>query len=86
MNAWEANPAAAAGRHLIDLETAGELDLVLDRRTIAGYRERLRTVQEGLRLACNRVHARFVTLIAERGFASLCRQELCTAGLLVPAA
>lgn len=84
LNAWEADPSTGEGRRLVDVETAAELDLMLDRKTIARYIERLERVKEGLRRGCRRLHARFVTLVAERGLRSLCRNELCTAGLLVP--
>jgi uncharacterized protein (DUF58 family) len=86
LNAWEAAPSPSEGRRLIDVETAGEVDLLLDRKTVAGYRERLGRVQEGLRRSCRRAHGRFVTLIADQGLQSLCRNDLCAAGLLVPAA
>jgi uncharacterized protein (DUF58 family) len=85
LNSWEAEPDVGEGRRLIDVETAGEVDLMLDRKTVARYRERLARLQDGLRRSCRRAQARCVTLIAERGLASLCRNELCTAGLLVPA-
>jgi uncharacterized protein (DUF58 family) len=86
LNAWEADPSPSEGRRLIDVETAGQIDLILDRKTVASYRERLGRLQEGLRRGCRRVHGRFVPLIADRGLSSLCRQDLCAAGLLVPAA
>jgi uncharacterized protein (DUF58 family) len=85
LNAWEADPSPSEGRRLIDVETQGAVDLLLDRKTIAGYRERLGRVQEGLRRSCRWAHGRFVTLVADRGLPSLCRDDLCAAGLLVPA-
>jgi uncharacterized protein (DUF58 family) len=86
LNAWEADPSPSEGRRLIDVETQGSVDLLLDRKTIAGYRDRLARVQEGLRRSCRWAHGRFVTLVANRGLPSLCRDDLCAAGLLVPAA
>ncbi len=85
LNAWEAAPGVSDGRRLIDVETADEVDLTLDWKTVAAYRERLGRLQDELRRSCRRAHARFHTLIAERGLAALCRDELCAAGLLVPA-
>jgi uncharacterized protein (DUF58 family) len=85
LNAWEADPSPSEGRRLIDVETQGSVDLLLDRKTVAGYRERLARVQEGLRRSSRWAHARFVTLIADRGVLSLCRNDLSQAGLLVPA-
>jgi uncharacterized protein (DUF58 family) len=84
LNAWENAPQAADGRRLVDVESGGQLDLLLDRRTVDAYRGRLERLKEGLRRSCRRVHARFVMLVAERGLPALCREELCAAGLLVP--
>jgi hypothetical protein len=86
LNEWEADPSPSEGRRLIDVETQGAVDLLLDRKTVAGYRERLARLQEGLGRSCRCAHGRFVTLIADRGLPSLCRTDLCAAGLLVPAA
>jgi uncharacterized protein (DUF58 family) len=85
LNAWEADPSPSEGRRLIDVETQGSVDLLLDRKTVADYRERLARAQEGLRRTCRWAHGRFVTLIADRGLLSLCRNDLSQAGLLVPA-
>jgi hypothetical protein len=84
LNEWEANPSPSEGRRLIDVETQGAVDLLLDRKTVAGYRERLSRLQEGLGRSCRCAHGRFVTLIADRGLPLLCRADLCAAGLLVP--
>ncbi|HXY36881.1 MAG TPA: DUF58 domain-containing protein [Planctomycetaceae bacterium] len=86
LNAWEADPPASEGRRLIDVETQGTVDLLLDRKTVSSYRERLSRVQEELGRSCRCAHGRFVTLIADRGLPALCRSDLCSAGLLVPAA
>ncbi len=86
LNEWEADPSPSEGRRLIDVETQGSVDLLLDRKTVAAYRERLGRVQEGLRRGCRAAHGRFVTLVADRGLPSLCRNDLTQAGLLVPAA
>lgn len=85
LNAWEADPSPLGGRRLVDLETGGEADLVIDRKTIAGYVERLRRLQEELARNCRRAHAPFVTLIADRGLTTLCREDLCAAEVLRPA-
>jgi uncharacterized protein (DUF58 family) len=86
LNAWEADPSPSEGRRLIDVETQGAIDLLLDRKTVAGYRERLARVQEGLRRSCRCAHGHFVTLVADRGLPALCCNDLCAAGLLIPAA
>ena len=82
LTAWEAHPTPLGGRRLVDVESGGQSDLLIDQRAIAGYRERLARVQEELGRECRRVHARFVALVAEHGLARLCREELCAAGLL----
>ncbi|MBA3312139.1 MAG: DUF58 domain-containing protein [Planctomycetota bacterium] len=83
--AFEADPLPLGGRKLIDAETGDESNLVLDRRTIAAYRERLTTLQQGLSRQCRRFHATFVTVVADRGLEAVCREELCAAELLRPA-
>lgn len=80
--AWEADPTPLGGRRLIDAETAGEIDLYLDRKAIEGYRQRLGSLQQELARNGRRVHAPFVTLIADRGLPALCRDDLCAAGIL----
>ncbi len=82
---WEANPTPLGGRRMIDLESSQQSDLLLDRKTIAAYVERLRRLQESLARACRRSHAAWASLVAERGLATLCRDELCATGMLQPA-
>ncbi|HTI50977.1 MAG TPA: DUF58 domain-containing protein, partial [Planctomycetaceae bacterium] len=40
LTAWEANPSAAGGRRMIDIETGLETEVVIDRRAIEGYLSR----------------------------------------------
>ena len=82
LDSFEADPTPLGGRRLIDIETTGEADLLIDRKTIAGYLERLGRLQEELARNCRRVHAPFVSCIANHGLPALCREELCTAGIL----
>lgn len=82
LSAWEAQPAALGGRRLVDIETAAATDIVLDRKAIAGYLSRLGVLQEELLKNCRRAHATFLTLVADRGLESLCRNELSAAGML----
>ncbi len=82
LSSFEADPKPLGGRRLIDIETTSEADLLIDRKTVAGYLERLGRLQESLARNCRRVHAPFVTLVADRGLPTLCRDELCAAGLL----
>lgn len=83
--AFEADPSPFGGRKLVDVETGDETDLVLDRRTIAAYKDRLASLQQGLARPCRRFHATFVTVVADRGLESVCRQDLCAAEILRPA-
>lgn len=82
LNAWEAQPAALGGRRMVDIETAAEADIIFDRKAVAGYQRRLEMLQDELRTNCRRMHGTFLTLVAERGLDSICREELCSSGLL----
>ena len=82
LNAWEADPSPLGGRRLVDIESQAELDLLITRKTIADYVARLRSLQESLALECRRAHATFVTLVADRGLQTLCREDLCGVGIL----
>lgn len=82
LSGWEANPTPVGGRRLVDVESAAESDLILDRKTIAGYQRRLQQLQEELVRNCRRVHATFVPLIADKGLQALCREDLCAAEIL----
>jgi len=84
LNEWEADPTPIGGRRLVDVETAAETDLLLDRNTVSQYRGRLGRVQEELAQACRRAHGRFAKLVADRGLTALCRSELCAADMLRP--
>jgi hypothetical protein len=82
LTAWEADPTEMGGRRLIDIEGGAETDMLINRKAIAAYSERLGRLQAELSRACRRVHAPFVTLIAEHGLRALCRENLCAAGIL----
>ncbi len=82
LTAWEADPQPLGGRRLVDAETAAEADLLIERKTIEGYRRRLGQLQTELSRSCRRVHATFVSLIADKGLDALCREELCAADVL----
>jgi len=82
LNKWEAEPTVLGGRRMIDIETGGESEILLDRSAIAAYQQRLTMLQEELLRNCRRVHASFAILVAEKGLAELCRDELCAAGML----
>lgn len=82
LGAWEADPAELGGRRMIDIEAGGHTDLLVNKKVIAAYKQRLARMQEGLARGCRRVHARHVVLIADRGLAALCRDELCVSEML----
>lgn len=82
LSAWEADPTELGGRRQIDIEGGSQTDLLINRKAVGAYKERLTRLQEELARACRRVHGRFVVLIAERGLEPLCREELCAAEML----
>jgi uncharacterized protein (DUF58 family) len=82
LSAWEADPTELGGRKLLDIESALEADLIVNRKAIAAYKERLSRLQAGLIRECRRAHAPLAVLIADRGLPTLCREDLCSAGML----
>ena len=82
LGSWEADPVMSGGARLTDIETGRELDLVLNRKVVAEYKGRLQRLQEDLALQARRCHATFVPIIADRGLASVCREDLCRSGVL----
>jgi uncharacterized protein (DUF58 family) len=80
----EAEPAAAGGRRLIDVEDRGEIDLVLDDATVREYRARFGRLRLGLSRAARRTGARFVHVIAGTPVRDVAR-SLAAAGVLDPA-
>lgn len=82
--AWESKPEVTGGRRLIDVESSEHADLLLSSRAIETYRQRLHRLQEGLLQASRRVHASFLTVIAEHGLESICRNDLSSVEILRP--
>lgn len=82
LSAWEDQPTPLGGRRMVDAETAGEHDIVIDSRAIATYTERLTRLRSELLRNCRRVHALFATVIADRGLREVCGDDLCAAGML----
>ena len=85
LSRFEADPSMLGGRRLVDVESLGEADIILNQPTIAEYKRRLAGLQNVLTESCRRVHARFLTLIADDGLPAICRDSLCGAGLIEPA-
>ncbi len=81
---WEVKPEAMGGRRLIDVESSEHADLLLAPQAIKTYRERLHRLQEGLLQASRRAHASFITVIADRGLESVCRDDLTGVEILRP--
>ncbi|MFN0198803.1 MAG: DUF58 domain-containing protein [Planctomycetaceae bacterium] len=82
LNQWEADPTPLGGRRLIDAETRSECNMLVDRRRIAAYRQKLELLQSELARESRRIHAVFATLISDRGLPRLCREDLSYAGIL----
>jgi len=82
LNRFEQDPTALGGRRLVDVETGGETDMIINADRVRQYKERLHRLQTSLARASRRVHAPFVTLVAERGLSELCQTDLCQTGML----
>ena len=82
LNRFEHDPSALGGRRLVDVESGGEADMIINQERIEQYKERLHRLQTSIARAARRVHAPFVTLIAEQGLTDLCHTELCQVGIL----
>lgn len=82
LGSWEADPVAAGGTRLIDIESRHETDVYLNRQTIADYKQRLQGLQKEISLHCQRHHAVSVTLIADQGLPAVCREELSRVEIL----
>jgi hypothetical protein len=81
LNAWEAQPTQLGGRRLIAVESFGEVDLFLDPKPDIWS---VGPAARGLSRCCH-ANATFVSLVADRGLAALCREDLSVAGVLRPA-
>lgn len=79
----EAEPEVEGGRRLVDVEGRGELDVTIDARTVAEYRERFNRLRQGLSRAARRAGAIFVHVIAGSTPRQVAR-VLAGAGILEP--
>jgi len=84
LSGWEAAPAFAGGRRLMDVETGAESDVVLTPATVAEYKKRLSALQDELHTICRRHNSRFLVATADEGLHQICRNTLCPAGLIAP--
>ena len=60
----EAEPDVEGGRRLVDVEGAGEIDLVIDEAAVRDYRARFSRLRVGLSKAARRVGAPFAHVVA----------------------
>jgi uncharacterized protein (DUF58 family) len=81
----DADPAAGGALRMVDAETDAFVDLVVDDRCVRLYRDRLRRLTDAFEEETRRLAGRFVTLHAARGLETICREELCRSGVIVPA-
>ena len=80
----EAEPRAAGGRRLIDVEDRGAIDMVVDEAAVRDYRARFGRLRLGLSRAARRSGARFIHLVAGPPVRDVARR-LAAAGVLDPA-
>lgn len=85
LSAFDADPPAGQALRLVDAETQSARDLVLDERTVAGYRARLERWTAGLAGEARRVGGRMASLVASAGIEDATRGTLCAQGVLEPA-
>ena len=79
----EAEPCVEGGRRLIDVEGRGELDMVIDEKTIRDYRARFNRLRLGLSVAARRAGAQFAYITAGTPMRQVAR-ALASAGVLEP--
>lgn len=81
----DAAPVAGEALRLRDAESGETLDLVVDERAVALYRERLARLTDALATECRRAGATFATLVAgDEQLDAACREVLLPMGLLAP--
>jgi len=79
------DPPVGVALRLTDAEDETTRDLVLDRRTVQRYRERLARLENDLESECRRAGARFAAVDARTPLSDLCRDRLAPAGILAVA-
>ncbi len=82
LSRWEEDPWEMGGRRLRDLERHWETDIVINRKTIEEYKQRLGRLRQSLTRECRRMHALFVPTVADHGLKTVCSENLCPAGIL----
>lgn len=84
LDPWEADPGAEGETTLIDTESEERADLVLDAKTVKGYRERLTRLQEAVAAATRAVGGTFAVVLADAPGAML-RSSLLPQRVVEPA-
>ncbi len=84
LDPWEADPKADGESTLIDVEYGARLDVVLDERTVARYRQRLGRLVEGVRAAALGVGGTYARVLAESP-GVMFREHLLPQGVVEPA-
>ena len=80
----EAEPRASGGQRLVDVESQGSLDLVLDDQAVREYAARFNRLRSGLSTAVRRIGGRFAYVHAGLPVSGAAR-ALASAGVLEPA-
>jgi uncharacterized protein (DUF58 family) len=81
VGAEEAEPVPEGGRRLVDVESGGELDLVIDEPAVRDYHARFARLRLGLSKAARRVGAPFVYIVAGTPLREVAR-ALAAAGVV----
>ncbi len=85
LGALDLDPPVGTALRLTDAEDDTTRDLVLDRKTVQRYRERLARLENELESECRRAGARFAAVDARADVATICRDRLAPAGILAVA-
>ena len=84
LDGWERRPEVAPAATLVDCETDQRIELLLDRKTVAAYVQRLERLQEALATAVASVGGTFAEVLADSAEA-MCKNHLMPAGIVEPA-
>lgn len=84
LDPWELEPTADGAITLVDCESGARAEVQLDARTIAGYRQRLQRLIEGMRTTVVGNGGTF-TVVRADSLAAMCARDLLPAAVLEPA-
>jgi uncharacterized protein (DUF58 family) len=85
LGALDRDPPVGTALRLTDAEDDTTRDLVLDRKTVQRYRDRLARLENELESECRRAGARFASIDARADVATICRDRIAPAGILAVA-